>query len=247
MEPIASPAESRRKILFWSGLTLATFTVITGGNELILDLVWLLFAIAITIGPHFHKLAPRTATAASLPGIFLILDGILELIPATSDTIIGPLWLSEYIFLLAYLALAIGLIKLPRPAGHAHRATALTDALATAVATFLAFWTVASGAVHGGEDLPHALVMATYPAMDILLLSLSTHLAIQRRNIPTSLWWLIGTLTAVTALDATLSTYELIAPSETPAILDSLQAFTVFGMSVVVIHPTFPRLFTYTP
>ncbi|MBO3151935.1 hypothetical protein GZ204_05605, partial [Dermatophilus congolensis] len=236
MEPIASPTTSRQKILFWSGLTLAAITAINSNNELILDLVWLLFAITITIGPHCHKLKPKTAALASIPGILLTLDGILELIPATSNTIIGPLWLSEYVFLLAYLALAIGLIKLPRPAGHTHRATALTDALATAVATFLAFWTVASGAVHGGEDLPHALIMATYPAMDTLLLSLSTHLAIQRRNIPTSLWWLIGTLTAVTALDATLSTYELIAPSDTPAILDSLQAFTVFGMAVVVIH-----------
>ncbi|MDO5627703.1 MAG: GGDEF domain-containing protein [Mobilicoccus sp.] len=204
-------------------------------------LVVALCCLVVLIAPWRQGFQPRRlALLPSLAGLsFLaaLVSGIFPFDVNTSSTFRAA---DGFVFV-AYGLLAAWILLLSRRLSSGLGWTTLLDVAAAAIGASLAFWTVAVGAMFGGQQIESALLIASYPMFDIILVTLAVHLALRLARFAPAMAWLLGSLVLLLVLDTAMG-LVLLTSGVAYSAFAAAQIFGFFGFAVAASHPTLVEL-----
>ena len=230
-----------RTYLAGGALATAVYFLTSAGTAglVVWDLIVASMPVAILIGVwRFRpdRRAPWLHLATGL-GIFAFGDVIWAV--SFGGAAIAP---SDIAYLVGYPLIAIGCLLLMRGDRRAS-ILALVDASIGAVGLAVIVWIVVlSGGVPGTGPTGAALVNASYPVFDVLIVTLLVRLALADRSREPAYWWLVGGFSLMLATDLAYAWLLRGSPDAYSPFLDLGWLVSYIAIGAAALHPSMVHL-----
>ncbi|MCO5308404.1 MAG: EAL domain-containing protein [Austwickia sp.] len=191
--------------------------------------------VATVIGPVSRRRAVALWAPAAGGGALFVLSFVAR--SSTEDSVAGPLGWADLFSFSAYLSLAAFLLVVLRKSGSRATLVALIDTFVIGCGAALALWTIAVVPLFaqvGGME--QSLVSATYPLLDVLLLTLSAQLVFRVRIQSFSIWALFGALLILQVVDTAYTFVWQSSPGASVPQLSALYLLVFWLFAVAMCH-----------
>ena len=237
--PTALPRPTARQVTLAVGLLWVSVSAVAYaldprhlGGQLYMA-TSLVSILAITIGPLARGARPRRIwLPQSMAGMCLLLSLLSEVITVN----LGPITFADLTYFSGYVLFIVWLSLLARYLGRPDDRLPLFDSIGAASAVVVALWTTTLSPLVGGSRLPDGLVWAVYPTMDVVLLALSAHLAMQFDVVPVAIKWLVPTLVGQLTLDTVFSLSNILAAPAVKTATLPFYLFSFYGLAAASTH-----------
>jgi signal transduction histidine kinase len=202
-------------------------------------------SLAIVIGTRRHQ--PRSALAWYLFAggtlLYALADLVFVLTEDVSTSYRFPA-IADWLYLLAYPAMLLGLLLVIRRRGPGIQRNSLVDALLLVTAIALLAWTllVTPYARNHGVAPMASLVAMLYPVLDLLLLTAAIKLALDGGRRSPAIWLLGASLLAVLATDTAYGIVQLVGGYRPGGALDIGWIAWYAFWGAAALHPSMAEL-----
>ncbi len=197
--------------------------------------------VSMAVGPLARHVEWRIWGNAASGGIAFLLGLVCRLLPL--PTAIGPLSWADIFCFLGYAFLAAWLAGLLRRVGEPRSGTTILDTSLITIGAALALWTITiSPALLKSEDLGGAMVSATYPVLDIVLVTLSAQLIFRIRVRVHAMWAFMSGLIILQVLDTAYTVVWAFSPRADVPGLTALFLYAYLCFAFGMCHPSIVEL-----